>query len=86
MAKRWQTFWKPIETSKESSFKSFLASGASFLGRKAAKRVTKARSEVPRHIKIGRRTFWQSIIAREKRQEKLQEAVFVDFAREVSTF
>ena len=47
---------KPIETTAESIFTSFLASGASFLGCEAAKRATRSR-EVPRHIKIGRRTF-----------------------------
>ena len=47
---------KPIETTAESSFTSFLASGASFLGREAAKQATNSRP-VPRHIKIGRRTF-----------------------------
>ena len=46
---------KPIETTAESSLKSSLASGASFLGREAAKRETKSR-EVPPHIKIGRST------------------------------
>ena len=46
---------KPIETTAESSFTSSLASGASFLGRKAAKGEEKSR-EVPRHIKIGRTT------------------------------
>ena len=46
---------KPIETTAESSFTSSLASGASFLGREAAKRETKSR-EVPPHIKIGRST------------------------------
>ena len=56
--KRWQTSEKPIETTTESSFMSFLASGASFLGCKAAKWVKKSQSEVPRHIKIiGWRTF-----------------------------
>ena len=54
MAKRWQSFWK-THTAK-SSFTSFLLSGASFLGRKAAKRATNSR-HVPRYIKIGRRTF-----------------------------
>ena len=44
---------KPIKTTAESSFTSSLESGASFLGREAAKRETKSR-EVPRHIKIGR--------------------------------
>ena len=43
---------KPIETTVELNFTSSLASGASFLGREAAKRETKSR-EVPRHIKIG---------------------------------
>ena len=46
---------KPIETTAESSFTSSLASGASFLGREAAKPETKSR-ELPHHIKIGRST------------------------------
>ena len=46
---------KPIETTTQSSFTRSLASGASFLGREAAKQETKSR-EVPRHIKIGRTT------------------------------
>ena len=54
MAKRWQSFWK-THTAR-SSFTSFLLSGASFLGRKAAKQATNSRP-VPRHIKIGPRTF-----------------------------
>ena len=49
---------KPIETTAISSFTSFLASGASFLGRKAAKRATNSR-QVPRHVNIGRRTFFK---------------------------
>ena len=44
---------KPIETAAKLSFTSFLAS---FLGREAAKQATNSRP-VPRHIKIGRRTF-----------------------------
>ena len=59
--KRWKdnkASEKPIETTTESSFMSFLASGASFLGCKAAKWMKKSQSEVPRHIKIiGWRTF-----------------------------
>ena len=59
--KRWKddkASEKPIETTTESSFMSFLASGASFLGCKAAKWVKKSQSEIPRHIKIiGWRTF-----------------------------
>ncbi|MCO0615525.1 hypothetical protein M8756_19870, partial [Lutimaribacter sp. EGI FJ00015] len=47
---------KPIETTAKSSFTSFLASGASFLGREATKQATNSRP-VPRHIKIGRRTL-----------------------------
>ena len=47
---------KPIETTAKSSFTSFLASGASFLGHEAAKQATNSRP-VPRHIKKGRRTF-----------------------------
>ena len=35
--------------------------------------------EVPRHIKIGRRTVLKSIVAGEKLQEKLQEAVCCQF-------
>ena len=46
---------KPLETTTESSFMSFLASRSSFLGREAAKQVTKSQ-EVPCHIKSGRRT------------------------------
>ena len=48
---------KIIETSAKSRFTSFLASGASFLGREAAKQATNSR-QVPRNIKIGRRTFF----------------------------
>ena len=44
-----------LETTAESSLTSFLASGASFVGREAVRRATKSR-EVPCHIKIGRRT------------------------------
>ena len=47
---------KPIETTAKSSFTSFLASGASFLGRRAAKRVTNSR-QVAHHKKVGQRTF-----------------------------
>ena len=51
---------KIIETTAKSRFTSFLASGASFLGREAAKRATNSR-QVPRNIKIGRGTFfWKS--------------------------
>ena len=46
---------KPIETTMESSFMSFLASGASFLGGEGAKQVMKSQ-EVPCHIKSGQRT------------------------------
>ena len=55
MAKRWQSSWKTFETTSESSLTSFLASGASLFGPEAVRWVTKSR-EVPRHIKIGRRT------------------------------
>ena len=37
--------------------------------------------EVPRHIKIGRRTVLKSIVPGEKLQEKLQEAVCCQFFR-----
>ena len=46
---------KPIETTAESSFTFSLASGASVLGREAAKPEKKSR-ELPHHIKIGRST------------------------------
>ena len=46
----------PLKTTAKSSFMSFLASGASFLGRETVKRATNSR-QVPRHIKNGRRTF-----------------------------
>ena len=47
---------KPIETTAESRFTSFLARGVSFLGREKAKRATKSR-EFQRRIKIGQWTF-----------------------------
>ena len=56
---------KPIETTAKSSFTSFLASGASFLGREAARRATNSQP-VPRHIKIG--LFCKSIVAGEQLQ------------------
>ena len=55
MAKRWQSSWNTIKTTAESSLTSFLANGASCFGREAVRRATKS-WEVPRHIKIGRRT------------------------------
>ena len=78
MTKRWQSFWKTHWNYREIEFHEFLSGGASFLGREAAKRATNSR-QVPRHIKIGRRTFWKSIIAGEQLQEKLQEAVCCRF-------
>ena len=78
MAKKWQSSWKTIETTAESSLTSFLASGASFFGREAVSRATKSR-EVPRHIKSDEGLFWKSIVAGEKLQEKLQEAVCCQF-------
>ena len=78
MAKRWQCSWKTIETTAESSLTSFLASGTSFFDREAVRRATKSR-EVPRHIKIGRRSVWKSIVAEETLEEKLQEAVCCQF-------
>ena len=56
MAKETEASEKPVETTTESSFRSFLAREVNFSGRKAAKIATKSR-EVPRHIKIGQRTF-----------------------------
>ena len=47
---------KPIETTAESSFASFLARGMGFLGREKARRAAKWR-EVPRRIIIGQWTF-----------------------------
>ena len=47
---------KPIETTAKLSSTSFLGSGASPLGREAAKRATNSR-QVPRHIKIDEGLF-----------------------------
>ena len=60
---------KPLETTAKSSFTSFLASGASFLGREAAKRATNSR-QVPCHIKIGRRTFLKVYCSRRAASRK----------------
>ena len=60
---------KPIETITELSFMSFLASGASFLGREVAKLMTKLQ-EVPRHIKIGQRTFLKVYCSRREASRK----------------
>ena len=69
---------KPIETTVESSFTSSLVSGASFLGRKAAKRETKSR-EVPRNIKIGQSTvlkvYCSGKEASRKRGEKKERLI-----------
>ena len=72
MAKRWQSSWKTIETTAESSLTSFLASGTSFFGREAVRRAMKSR-EVPRHIKIGRRTVLK-VYCSGREASKLQEA------------
>ena len=69
---------KPIETTAKSSFTSFLASGASFLGREAAKRA-KNSGQVPRHIRSDEGLFWKSIVTGEQLQEKLHEAVCCRF-------
>ena len=64
---------KPIETTAESSFTSSLASGASFLGREAAKRETKSPA-VPRHIKIGRSTVLKVYCSWKKASRKTPES------------
>ena len=69
MAKRWQSSWKTIETTAESSLTSFLASGTSFFVREAVRRATKSR-EVPRHIKIGRRTVLKVYCSRREASRK----------------
>ena len=67
---------KPIETTAESSFTSFLVARVSFSGRKAAKLGRKLRSEVPRHIKVRRRIFLKLVYCCEREaSRKLQEAV-----------
>ena len=53
---------KPIETTAESSFTSFLASGASFLGCKAAKRATKSRLRGPAPYKNRTKDFLESLL------------------------
>ena len=72
MAKIWQSSWKTIETTAESSLTSFLASGTSFFGREAVRRAMKSR-EVPRHMKIGRRTVLK-VYCSGREASKLQEA------------
>ena len=52
---------KPIETTAKSSFTSFLASGASFLGREEAKRVTNSRL-VPCHKKDWTKDFFENLL------------------------
>ena len=64
---------KPIETTVESSFMSSLASGASFLGCKAAKRETTSR-EVPHHIKIGQSTVLKVYCSWKKASRKTPES------------
>ena len=70
MATRWQSSWKTIETTAESSLTSFLASGTSFFGREAVRRAMKSR-EVPRHIKIGRRTVLKVYCSRREASRKI---------------
>ena len=60
---------KPIETTVKSSFTSFLASRASFLGREVSKRATNSR-QVQRHIKIRRRTFLKVYCSRRAASRK----------------
>ena len=60
---------KPIETTVKSSFTSFLASRASFLGREVSKQATNSR-RVQRHIKIGRRTFLKVYCSRRAASRK----------------
>ena len=61
IAKETEASEKPIETTAESSFTSFLGQRASFSGLEAANRATKS-PDVPRHIKIGRRTFFERLL------------------------
>ena len=51
---------KPIETTAKSSFTSFLASGASFLGHEAAKQATNSRP-VPRQKKR-KKDFFETLL------------------------
>ena len=60
---------KPIETTVKSSFTSFLASRASFLGCEVSKQATNSR-RVQRHIKIGRRTFLKVYCSRRAASRK----------------
>ena len=61
---------KPIETTAESNFTSFLVSRVSFLGREAVKPGTKSR-EVQRHIKLGRRTVLKVYCSRREASRKI---------------
>ena len=77
---------KPIETTVKSSFTSFLASGASFLGCEAAKRATNSR-QVPRHMKIGRRTFLKVYCSGRAASRKTPGSGLLSiFSMEVSNF
>ena len=64
---------KIIETSAKSRFTSFLASGASFLGREAAKQATNSR-QVPRKSKNRTKDFFFKvrIVEGEDRKDRLQ--------------
>ena len=86
MAKRWQSSWKTIETTAESSLTSFLASGTSFFGREAVRRAMKSR-EVPRHIKIGRRTVLKVYCSRREASRKIPGITLLSiFPGKCSTF
>ena len=65
---------KIIETSAKSRFTSFLASGASFLGREAAKQATNSR-QVPRKSKNRTKDFFFKvrIVEGEDRKDRLQK-------------
>ena len=77
---------KPIETTAKSSFTSFLVSGASFLGREAAKQATNS-PPVPRHIKIGRRTSLKVYCSgRAASRKTLGSGLLSIFPGEVSNF
>ena len=61
----------------ESSLTSFLVSGTSFFGREAVRPAMKSR-DVPRRIKIGRRTVLK-VYCSGREASKLQEAVCCQF-------
>ena len=78
MAKRWQCFCKIHWNYREIEFHEFL-SERSELFRPRSGQASEKFGTGPAPYKLGRRTFWKSIVAGKQLQEKLQEAVCCRF-------